>query len=352
MKSIGIIGSGMIAAFHAKAIQAMDNAKLGGIYCRNQEKAERLRQEYPCPIYTDLDEFLASDDLDIVTVATPSGLHLDAIMKAAKAGKHIICEKPLEITPDRIIEAEEVALENGVLLGGIFNRRFNPAVETLKKAMVDERFGTVSLCEVQVKWFRDQAYYDSGAWRGTWKLDGGGTLMNQSIHTIDLLIHFMGMPRRLSASIGALTHENIEVEDTAVAILEFENGAKGVIQASTSTYSSKGRPAEIQISGDAGAVILADDHFQLWDFKEALPEDEKILSELTQQSEGGMGANDPSHIPFYGHQLNFENFVAAVDDKESLLITAREALLSVVVIDAIYQSAASDGKWVDIKIPQ
>ncbi|MCE7992373.1 MAG: Gfo/Idh/MocA family oxidoreductase [Roseivirga sp.] len=342
----------MIAAFHAKAIQAMDTASLGGIYCRNEEKAVRLREEYPCPVYTDLDEFLSNDVLDIVTVATPSGVHLDAIVKAAKAGKHIICEKPLEISPDKIIQAERAALAHGVLLGGIFNRRFNPAVEELKRAIEGEKFGTISLCEVQVKWFRDQAYYDSAAWRGTWALDGGGTLMNQSIHTIDMLIHFMGMPKRLSASVGTLTHENIEVEDTAVAILEFEKGAKGVIQASTSTYSSQGRPAEIQISGDTGAVILTDDHFQLWDFKETLPEDEKIRSELAKQSEGGQGANDPGNIAFYGHQLNFENFVAAVDGKESLKITAREALLSVVVIDAIYQSARSDGKWVDINIPQ
>lgn len=342
----------MIAAFHAKAIQVMDNAQLAGIFCRNAEKAEGMANEYPCKIYTDLDEFLSIDELDIVTVATPSGVHLDSIIKAAKAGKHIICEKPLEIAPDRILEAQKVAQEHGVVLGGIFNRRFNPAVSALKKAIADQRFGKISLCEVQVKWSRDQAYYDSAAWRGTWALDGGGTLMNQSIHTIDLLIHFMGMPKRLSASMGTLTHDRIEVEDTAVAILEFESGAKGVIQASTSTWSTKGRPAEIQISGDAGAIILTDDHFQLWDFKEERSEDERVQSEMMQQSEGGEGANDPSQIAYYGHQLNFENFVSALEGRESLLITANEALLSVVVIDAIYRSAASEGKWIDINMPQ
>lgn len=352
MRSFGIIGSGMIARHHAMAIKAMDNARLGGIYCRNPEKAKSVEDEYACPVFTNLDEFLANDAIDIVTVATPSGLHLDAIRAAARAGKHIICEKPLEITPERILEAEKEARAHGVQLGGIFNRRFNPAVEALKKAIEQQRFGTISLCEVQVKWFRDQAYYDSGAWRGTWALDGGGTLMNQSIHTIDLLIHFMGMPKRISGSVGTLTHENIEVEDTAVAILEFENGAKGVIQASTSTWSSKGRPAEIQISGDEGAVVLTDDRFQLWDFKEKSPEDDRIIAEMMQLDEGGQGANDPANIPFYGHQRNFENFVAALEGQEQLAVTSGEALKSVLVINAIYESARAKGKWVDIKIPQ
>jgi UDP-N-acetyl-2-amino-2-deoxyglucuronate dehydrogenase len=342
----------MIAEFHAKAIQAMESAKLVGIYCRDLKKAKSISSTYPCQVYSDLDEFLANKDLDIVTIATPSGAHLDAIIQAAKAGKHIICEKPLEISPERIFEAEKIARENEVTLGGIFNRRFNPAVKALKKAVDNQRFGIISLCEVQVKWFRDQAYYDSAAWRGTWQLDGGGALMNQSIHTIDLLIHFMGIPKRLSASIGTLTHENIEVEDTAVAILEFENGAKGVIQGSTSTWSTDGRPAEIQISGDDGAVILRDDNFQLWDFREALPIDEKVQSEMMIGAKQALGANDPGHINYYGHQLNFENFVAAVEGTEVLLITSQEAIKSVTVINAIYESARSDGKWIDIKIPK
>lgn len=351
MKRIGIIGSGMIAHAHAKAIQAIDGAELWGIYCRDPKKAKALEEQYACKVYSDLDVFLAHDELDAVTIATPSGAHLEPIIKAAQKGKHIICEKPLEITPARVLEAEKVAKENGVLLGGIFNRRFNPAVTALKEAIGKKRFGTISLCEVQVKWFRDQAYYDSAAWRGTWELDGGGALMNQSIHTIDLLIHFMGMPKRLSASIGTLTHENIEVEDTAVAILEFENGAKGVIQGSTSTYSTEGRPAEIQISGDAGAVIMKDEHFDLWDFKVPLAEDKQVRAELMTGSQVALGANDPKAITNLGHQLNFKNFIAAIDGKEELLVTTHEALKSVIVINAIYESARNNGQWVDIQMP-
>lgn len=348
MKRIGIIGWGMIAQMHAKAIQAMDTAMLWGIYTSSSEKAKAISKDYDCKVFTDLDEFLGNDDLDIVTIATPSGAHLEPIIQAARKGKHIICEKPLEITTARVLEAQNAAHKNGVTLGGIFNRRFNPAIGALKEAVETQRFGTISLCEVQVKWFRDQAYYDSAAWRGTWALDGGGALMNQAIHTIDLLIHFMGMPTRLSASVSTLTHENIEVEDTAVAILEFENGAKGVIQGSTSTYSSTGRPAEVQISGDAGAVILRDEHFELWDFKEAMPVDTKVKSEMMAGGKQALGANDPSHINYLGHQLNFENFVAATEGREALQITSKEALLSVAVINAIYDSARSEGKWINL----
>lgn len=341
----------MIARVHAQAIQALDNAGLCGIYCRNPEKSEALEKELNCRVYTDLDEFLALEEMDIVTIATPSGAHLEPIIKAAQKGKHVICEKPLEISAERILKAEKVAREKGVLLGGIFNRRFNPAVAALKNAVSGQRFGTLSLCEVQVKWFRTQAYYDSAAWRGTWELDGGGVLMNQSIHTIDLLIHFMGMPKRLSASIGMLTHQDIEVEDTAVAILEFENGAKGVIQASTSTFSTEGRPAEIQISGDAGAVILKDEHFDLWDFKTPLAEDEQVRSELMVGSRQALGANDPKAITNLGHQLNFRNFIAAVEGKEELQVTVQEALKSVVLINAIYESARNKGQWINIQTP-
>lgn len=348
MKRVGIIGWGMIAKMHAQAIEAMDTAVLWGVYTSNPEKAKTIKQEYGCEVFTDLDKFLAHEELDIVSIATPSGVHLDPIVKAARNGKHVICEKPLEITPARVLEAEKAAEENGVILGGIFNRRFNPAVSALKEAIEQQRFGTLSLSEVQVKWFRDQAYYDSAAWRGTWALDGGGALMNQAIHTVDQLIWFMGMPTRLSASVSTLTHENIEVEDTAVAILEFENGAKGIIQASTSTYSSEGRPAEIQISGDLGSVILKDEHFELWDFKEPLSVDDKIKSEMMTGAKQALGANDPSHINYLGHQRNFENFMAAIEGREDLQVTSQEALQSVRVICAIYESARADGKWIDL----
>ena len=348
MKTFGIIGGGMIAKFHAKAIQAMKGGKLGAIYARNPQKAESLGKELNCNFYSSLDDFLKDDSIEIVTIATPSGAHLAPTIAAAKARKHIVCEKPLEVTPQRIAQMIEVCDKEKVVLAGIFNRRFNPAVTALKNAIEQGRFGKLALCDAQIKWFRTQEYYDSGQWRGTWKLDGGGALMNQSIHTIDLLLYFAGNVKRVSATTACLTHKNIEVEDTAVAILEFENGARGVIQGSTSCWSSSGHPAEVQLCGSEGSVFIQDDKFRVWDFKQPLSGDAEIRANLMANSEKGLGANDPGAINFFGHQRNFEDVVEAIENERAPLITGAEAMKSVVLIDAIYRSARENGKWIEL----
>ena len=348
MKKFGIIGGGNIARFHAQAIRAMRGGQLEAIFARTPEKAKRLGNEFNCIYYSKIENLLANKNIDIVTIATPSGAHLEPAILAAEAGKHIICEKPLEVTPERIKKMIAHCHKNKILLAGIFNRRFNPAVTYLKKAIENNRFGKIALADAQIKWYRTQAYYDSGAWRGTWELDGGGALMNQSIHTIDQLVYLMGNIKRLSATTACLTHENIEVEDTAVAILEFENGARGVIQGSTSCWSSTGHPAEIQICGDQGSVFLADEKFRVWDFKNKMPEDDFVKNNLMAGTGKGLGANDPTAINFIGHQRNFEDVVDALESNRLPLVTAEEALKSVVVIDAIYRSAKNNGEWVMI----
>lgn len=354
MQTFGIIGGGMIAAFHAQAIQRMQGGQLGAIYARNPQKAKELGEQYHCKSYSNLDDFLADDSINIVTIATPSGAHLEPTLAAARAKKHIICEKPLEVTPVRIQQMIDVANEEGVILSGIFNRRFNPAVTALKEAVEQGRFGTLSLCDAQIKWYRDQAYYDSATWRGTMALDGGGALMNQSIHTIDLLLYLVGNVKRLSASMALLTHKNIEVEDTAVAILEFENGARGTIQGSTSCWSSTGHPAEVQLCGSEGSVFLQDDGFRVWDFKEknktasADRQDIYVKENLMQSNKVGLGANDPKAINFIGHQRNFEDVVNAIESGRRPLITGEEAMRSVQLIDAIYKSAKSGGEWINL----
>ncbi len=338
----------MIAKRHAQAIQAIDNATLSAIYARNPIKAKQLGEQFNCKGYSDLNEMLANDEIDIVTIATPSGAHLEPTIAAAKAKKHIICEKPMEVTPERIQQMIDVANENDILLSGIFNRRFNPAVENLKKAVENGRFGTLALCDAQIKWYRTQAYYDSGRWRGTMELDGGGALMNQGIHTIDLLQYLVGKVKRLSASMALLTHENIEVEDTAVAILEFENGARGVIQGSTSCWSSTGHPAEIQLCGSHGSAFLTDETFRVWDFKEADIQDDFVKNNLMKGTEKGLGANDPNAINVIGHIRNFKNVIEALESGEKPLISGEEAMKSVRIITAIYESANNGGKWIEL----
>lgn len=339
----------MIAQFHARAIQNLgSNAKLGAIYARDPKKAKQLAEQFDCKAYGDLNAFLADSTIDIITIATPSGAHLEPTLAAANANKHIICEKPMEVTPDRIQNMIDVAKENKVVLSGIFNRRFNPAVEQLKQAIDTNRFGTLTLCDAQIKWFRTQAYYESAAWRGTMALDGGGALMNQAIHTVDLLLYLVGPVKRVSASMALLTHENIEVEDTAVAILEFANGARGTIQASTSCWSSDGHPAEIQICGSKGSVFLSDENFRVWDFKEKTEQDDFVQNNLMNISKQGLGANDPNAINFLGHQRNFENVIEAIKNKKELMVSGEEAMKSVSLINAIYISAKKDGEWINL----
>lgn len=348
MQTFGIIGGGMIAKFHAQAIQAMKGGQLGAIYARKKSKAEALAATYDCKAYWKLEDLLADTAIDIVTIATPSGAHLKPTIAAAKAGKHIICEKPLEVTPDRIGQMIATCIEQKVVLAGIFNRRFNPAMQAFKKAVDQGRFGKLTLCDAYIKWYRTQEYYDSGAWRGTWDLDGGGALMNQSIHTIDQLIYLAGNIKRLSASTTCLIHEGIEVEDTAVAILEFENGARGVIQGATSCWSSNGHPAEVHLCGSEGSVFMSDESFRVWDFKTPHAEDDFIKNNLMEGNDQGLGANDPSAINFDGHLRNFEDVVDAIESGRPPLITGKEGLKAVKVIDAIYRSAKANGAWISL----
>lgn len=345
----GIIGAGMIAHFHAQAVEAMEGGELHSVYGRRPEAAGKLGQEFDCLAYSDLDAFLNDPELDIVTIATPSGAHLEPAVAAAQAGKHVICEKPLEITPERIDQMISACDEAGVVLAGIFNRRFHPAMTALKQAVDTGRFGQLSLCDAQIKWYRDQAYYDSGTWRGTWKLDGGGALMNQSIHFIDQLLYLAGDVTAVTASMACLAHDGIEVEDTAVAILEFKNGARGTISGSTACWSSTGHPAELHLCGENGSVFLADENFRAWEFQEVRPEDADIRSRLMVDSEGGgIGANDPKAIDFTGHQRNFEDVVAAIHDDTAPKIDGREAKRAVALICAIYESARNGSRRIEL----
>ena len=334
----------MIGHFHAKAITAMTGGTLHSVFDLRQEAAEKLASEYGGTAYSDTAEFLADEELEIVTVGTPSGAHLEPSLAALNAGKHVICEKPLEITLERIDQLTAAAAANGKTIAAVLNRRFHPGMDAFKKASDEGRFGTLTNASAYVKWYRDQAYYDSAGWRGTWALDGGGALMNQSIHTVDSLLYLAGPVKSVQANTACLAHERIEVEDIVVAIVEFESGARGVIECSTCTWSKDGHPARVQLSGTEGSVFLADEAFEIWDFMEEKPEDAEIQSTLMKGQEAGLGANDPSAINFYQHQRNFEEVVNAIAEGREPSTSASEARKPVALITAIYESAQNDGK--------
>ena len=346
---IGIIGAGVIADFHALAIQSMEGAELVAAFARKEDKANAFSSKYDCQGYSDLDKFLAHPDMQVVTICSVSGAHLEHATAAANAGKHIICEKPLEITTDRIDKMIEVCEKNDVSLSGIFPRRFNDSTHIFKQVIEEGRLGKIVLCDTAIKWWRSQEYYDSGAWRGTWDLDGGGALMNQSIHTIDLMLHLMGDVSSVSASGGLEAHQGIEVEDVAVAIIEFKSGARGVIQASTACFSNTGLPASIHICGDQGSIMMVDDKFSIWDLKNHQSGDDKILAEHgIYEDTSGAGAADPKAIDFLWHQRNFENALHALKKGEKPAVDGMEGRRAVELITAIYESIQNGGNRVQL----
>jgi UDP-N-acetyl-2-amino-2-deoxyglucuronate dehydrogenase len=332
--NFGIIGAGMIADFHAKAIQHIPNAKLIGFCGTNAVKSGALAEKYSCRSFESAGELLRSDEIDIVTIATPSGAHMEPTIEAARQGKHVICEKPLEISLERIDKMIEAHHKSGTRLGGIFNFRYNDAVQVLKSAVNSERFGTITYAAVHVPWWRSDEYYKS-SWRGTWKLDGGGALMNQSIHMIDMLQYLMGPVKSLQAYTATLAH-SIEVEDTAAAILRFKNGALGTIYGTTASFPGQYR--RIEITGNRGTAVMVENSITTWKFSVETSQDKEILKKYGE-IEGGVGTSDPGAIPFEPHARNISAFIQAVANKLPFEIDGPEARKSVEIIAAIYQSA-------------
>lgn len=335
----GLVGCGMIAEFHTKAIQEIPGSKVVAVFDTVAERAERLAAMAGpgCRTYSDLGQMLEHPGLDVVSVCTPSGAHMEPAVQAARAGKHLVVEKPLEITLkrcDAIIQACEAA---GTRLCAIFPSRFSEANQRIKEALDTGRFGRVTLGDTYVKWWRTQDYYDSGGWRGTWKLDGGGALMNQSIHNVDLLYWFMGEVDTVMAMTGTLAHERIEVEDTLVACLKFKNGALGVIEAATSAYP--GLQKRTEIHGDRGSARVEQDDITLWEFQEKVPSDNVIMALMARQSGAKAGASDPRGITHDGHRDQIADFLRAIDEGTEPAVDGREGRKSVEIIRAIYLSA-------------
>ena len=343
---VGIVGCGMISQFHARAIADSDGAELVACCSRDMARAKSLADEFGGTAYDDLTKMLADPAVDIVSICTPSGAHREPAVAAANAGKHVIVEKPLEITLERCDAIIEACAKNKVVLSTIFPSRFHSSSKLLKAAIDAGRFGTLSLGDAYVKWFRTQEYYDSGAWRGTWELDGGGALMNQAIHCVDLLTWLMGPVAELSARTATLAHERIAVEDVATASLRFANGALGVIEATTASFP--GMLKKIEIHGSQGSAVIEEEDIKTWQFAEMTAEDEKIIAQFADATESGGGASDPSAIGHAAHTHQFNDVIHAIQSGNPPSINGHEGRRSVEIILAIYKSAETGGS---IKFP-
>jgi UDP-N-acetyl-2-amino-2-deoxyglucuronate dehydrogenase len=343
-----IIGCGMIARFHSNAIQEISQARVTALVSRSPANAERLLKETgipACPVFAKVDEALRAPDVDAVIITTPSGAHREPALMAAAAGKHVVVEKPLEITGPRCQEIIDACDRARVRLCTIFPSRFGDANTALKGVVEAGKFGRLTLGETTCKWWRGQTYYDEGGWKGTQALDGGGALMNQAIHNVDLLLWMMGPAAAVSGFTAMLAHERIEVEDTAVAVIRFRSGALGVIQATTSVHP--GYPKTIAIHGDRGSAVIEQDDLIRWDFTPETDEDRAVKTRFAAKVRASGGAADPKAISHEGHRRQLADFVAAVRENRPPKVDGREGRKSVDLICAIYESNRT-GKVVEL----
>jgi len=339
----GIVGTGMIADFHAKAIISQPNTELCSCVDIDIEKAKNFSNKYNCKAYTDLRDMLSKDKLDLITVATPSGFHFEPVMTAAEFGCNALCEKPLEINLERIDKMINAHAKAGTKLGCIFQYRFVDALAPLRKAIRQDRFGKITYAGGYVPWWRNEDYY-KGTWHGTLEVDGGGALMNQSIHMIDMLCELMPPVVQVQAFTGNIAHD-IEAEDTAVAVLRFANEALGIIYGATSSYP--GQFKRFEITGNKGTVVYLENSYTVWQFAEKLPEDDKIIKQFGSINGKG-GVSDPSSINSENHGKNLKAFIDSIESGENFKLDGFEGRKAVELILAIYSSAKT-GKMVDFR---
>ena len=337
----GIVGCGVIGPYHAQAITSLPDAELVAVADLIPERAQKLAEKFQVTPYGDFQEMLAREQLDVVDICTPSGLHREHASQAMRSRRHVIVEKPMEISSAAIAEMLRVQQETGVKLAVISQHRFDPATRQVHDLVEERAFGRLVLGNAAVPWWRSQAYYDSGEWRGTWELDGGGVLMNQSIHSIDLLQWLMGPVRSVYAYTDTLAHR-METEDVAVAVLRFANGALGTISATTGAYP--GVSTRIEIYGDKGSAVIEDDrlsylHLARDDHEEVGPYGVASGQHIHSTATADMSAaQDPAALSFRSHALQIADMIRAIRENGTPLLDGYAARHSVEIILGIYES--------------
>lgn len=335
----GIVGCGTIAGWHAEAISKLHEAKLVGVTDAFPEAGEAFAGKYGVRFSKSFDEMLENREVEIICICTPSGMHAPLAEKAVLAGKHVIVEKPMALNleeADKVIHACEAA---GVKMAVISQLRFSKAAKQLKAALDNGALGKLVMGDIYMKYFRSQEYYDKGGWRGTWKMDGGGALMNQGIHGVDLLQYMMGPVKSVFAHTRTMTRK-IEVEDTVSAVLEFRSGALGVIQAATSIYP--GTPRRLEINGEKGTIIMEEESITKWEAAGmCIPENLHIGN--TDSS----AASNPAAISMDGHLEQIGDMIEAVKTGKKPLVDQYEGRKPLEIIMAVYESSRT-GRLVEL----
>lgn len=333
---IGFIGGGNITETHARAACAIPGVDIAAIYGTTPEKIARLSSNFGGVPYTDFSAFLSHRPMDLVIIGSPSALHAGQGIAAAKGGLHVLTEKPLDISTARADQLIEAAAQAGVKLGVIFQDRLKPDIQKLKRWLDSGVIGKPLLVDARVRWYRPPEYYSASKWRGTLALDGGGAVINQGIHTIDLLLYLLGDVSRVQARTATLLHK-IEAEDTALALLEFSSGAFGTFQATTAAFP--GYPRRVAITGSQGTVVLEHDRIVSVDLRTPPPDLDSNSFADANQSASSAAVTDTR-----GHQAILENFLHAIRCNAAPACDGVEGRRSLALVEAIYRAARNPAR--------
>ena len=352
---VALVGAGVIARQHGIVLGALrDELELVAVVDQDRERADAFAAQHGGAVYRQLDEAIVGqrtrgEELDLVVVCTPTGLHASVAITALEAGLHVIIEKPADVTVERIDDIIAAQERAGTLVTVISQHRFDPSTEIVTGAIRAGEFGRLTSGIASIDWWRGQSYYDSGAWRGTWALDGGGALMNQGVHTVDLLVAALGTPVEVFGYTDTLAHERVETEDVAVGVVRFASGALGVIHASTAVYP--GLIARLQIHGTAGSAVIENDRLTYFHSTPAgttAPEIRiGVQGGATNQIDRFRGPDgaDPwagSSLPGQmtdAHLYQYRNLLAALRGEEEVRVTLRDNRQAIAIITGLYESA-------------
>ena len=346
---VGLIGAGNISDTHARAVREVPGTVIAAVHSPTRSHAEALAAEHQAAAYDTLGRFLDHRPLEMVIIGSPSGLHAAHGIAAAQRGLHVLVEKPIDVTATRADDLIAAAHEARVTLGVIFQDRLKPDVQRLKSLVDGGRLGAPILASARVKWYRPPSYYEGSRWRGTRALDGGGALMNQGVHTVDLLLWLFGPARRVVARTATRLHA-IEVEDTSVALIEFASGALGTLEAATSVYPGYSR--RIELTGANGTVVLDGDDLVAIDLKDVRDDERPVLSERvsggrvegpSRAASATVSAASPVVSDPTAHVRVFTDFIGAMAAHREPCCTGESGRQSVRLIEAIYESARTGG---------
>jgi UDP-N-acetyl-2-amino-2-deoxyglucuronate dehydrogenase len=337
---IGLIGGGNISETHARAARAIPDVEIAAIFGTNTEKVGRLCREYGGKSFFNFDDFLAYRPMELVAIGSPSGLHADQGIAAARHGLHVLTEKPIDITVERADTLIAETSEVGVKLGVFFQDRCKPDILSVKNAVDAGALGRPILVDARVKWYRPPEYYSNSRWRGTLGLDGGGALINQAVHTLDLMLWIFGEVKAVQAICKTALHA-IEAEDTLIAMLEFANGALGVLQATTSVFP--GFPRRLELSGSEGTLIIEQDRLLTADLKSPPPD---LLK--SSEVDKNLSSYSPMVSDARGHRAVLEDFLRAIRTNTKPRCDGQEGRRSLALVQMIYE-ACRTGKRVSAK---